>query len=320
MRNLWLKLFSIVIAIALAWYVHSESNSAVRTFVAPVRLQDIPLGKIVVSPVNAVAQVTVKGPSYIVAKIPIDPPVFSLSFPQTGASDYRVALSANMLALPPYVEVLTIAPPELNFVLENQVARELPVVVPHIGTISAGLEIKSSEVSPERITVRAGASQLAKLSELETEPLDLSTVHGPVQAVLRVRNWSDPSELSTDRVTVKMDVAPVVIERKFEQVPVEVRALPGKGYSVQPTAVSVTVSGPKAGIETLKHTDIVAFVRVPETLSIPAEVAIGAEVPQGMRVASIDPQNAKVLQSPEPKPEAVTKKEKPRRRVSGTGE
>src|SRR5262245_48718046 len=124
MKNLGLKAVSIVIAFSLAWYVHSESNSAVRTFVAQIEIRNVPPGTIIVAPQNASAQVTVKGPSFIVSKIPNAPPVFSVSLPDAVENRFRTALDPNTLPLPPYVEVLTIEPPDFEFVLEKLVARD----------------------------------------------------------------------------------------------------------------------------------------------------------------------------------------------------
>lgn len=93
MRNHGLRLLSLLIALLLSYLVSRESNSSVYTFAAPVvPTCDYP-GKVITGLVGREVQVTVRGPSFLVARLPLSPPAFRVALPTELPDRYTIALS-----------------------------------------------------------------------------------------------------------------------------------------------------------------------------------------------------------------------------------
>ena len=72
--NLLLKLVSLLAAILLAYSVHSDRNTSVLSFNVPIEIKNPPDDKVLVKPTRRLAQVTVRGPSFLVGPLVSSPP------------------------------------------------------------------------------------------------------------------------------------------------------------------------------------------------------------------------------------------------------
>jgi hypothetical protein len=296
MKNLGLKLFSLLVSILLALYVHSASNSIVRTFVAPVEFRNVSDTRTILSPLNPSALVTVKGPSFIVGRIPSSPPVFSISLPTVNESRYQIQLDPNTLPLPPNLEVLSVEPPMFEVVFDDLIEKELQVVVPRIGSLDDSIRISALVVTPDRIKAVGPRSILKSISSIETEPLDLRSVAGEDEQTLSLRGAPQLTRLAEQSVLVKVNTRAVVSERRIENLPVEIRSNVSTHMVSEPRVVAVVVSGPRSIIAGLKRSEISAFVGAPSSLSTRVQADVSVELPERLRLVSVEPKRVDVVQ------------------------
>lgn len=297
MRNLGLKLFSLLVSILLALYVHSASNSIVRTFVAPVEFRNVSDTRTILSPLNPSALVTVKGPSFIVGRIPSSPPVFSITLPTVSESRYQIQLDPNTLPLPPNLEVLSVEPPSLEVAFDDVIEKELTVVVPRIGALDDSIRISGLVVTPDRIKAVGPRSILRSISSVETDPLDLRSVSGEDEKVLDLRGAPQLTRLSEQSVVVKINTRAVISERRIENLPVEIRSNLNMQFTLEPRVVTVVVSGPRTLIAGLKRSEISAFVGAPDTTAAKTQVDVSIELPERLRLVSVEPKRVELTQS-----------------------
>ena len=122
------------------------------------------------------------------------------------------------------------------------------------GTPANGYEIKSIAITPEQVTAAGRESNLAVLDTLY--PDSSVSVEGASQSFnqqVKVRKPSELVYLSSDSITVAVEIGPVIRERTFEDVRVTVSGVEN-GLRADPSVknADVTITGAQLWVETLK--------------------------------------------------------------------
>ncbi len=297
MKNLHLKIFALCAAILLFRFVTSEGNSSVMGFFVPVEVKNIPHDKVLLWPLSPQAQVSIKGPSFLVSSVVASPPTFKVRIPADVQNRYVATLSKSDLALPPNVQVLSIDPGEIQMSFDNLVQRELPVEFATIGALHAGLTMEKLQVTPDRVLIRGPESRLRELKEIQTEPVDLRDVDQAFAKDVPLRLPGSLTELSVQQAHVTFSVSEILESKIFPAVPVELRSTSGEKLLLPVSKVSIEVRGPVARISTLKPEEIIPYVRVQRDTRIPGALEVACDLPKGLSVVKIDPMNLEVVRS-----------------------
>jgi YbbR domain-containing protein len=293
LRNFPLKVASLFIAVVLAYAVQRASNVSVVSLFVPLEVKNTPEDRIVVKPIKRGAQVTLKGPSFIVGPLAAAPPPLRVKLVDGVGDRTTVVLRASDLALPPAVEVLSIEPTQVEFVLEPVERQELRVTVPRVGQLSKELVLEGIEVSPKSIVVKGPRSELKQLKAIETEPIDLGALDSSKDITLNLRSvgGSVIPELKTVVARIAIGEQPTV--RSFAQVPVEVRVVGGtsSGFVLLPRVIALTVSGSPSVLAGLSEQDLSPYVKATDTTDGfgSAREQVQIQLPLGLRVVSIEP-------------------------------
>ena len=122
------------------------------------------------------------------------------------------------------------------------------------GTPANGYEIKSVSITPEQVTAAGRESSLALLDTLY--PDSSVSVEGASRSFnqqVKVRKPSELVYLSSDSVTVAVEIGPVIRERTFENVKVTVEGVEnGLRAELSVKNADVNITGAQLWVETLK--------------------------------------------------------------------
>ena len=297
MRGWGLKLTAVGIALLLSYFVNSEENSTVYTFTAPVDLR-LPAERVVVGGGDLRAQVTVRGPSFVVSRIPAAPPAFRAVVPDGVDDDYRLQLRTGDLDLPPYVRVVSIEPSEIVVQLDKLAERSIPINIPLLGSSDVNYRVSEVVARPETVVVRGPTSVLSGIAVLQTEPVDIGASRKGFTRSVPLRLPSGILGLSPEAVTVEVKIGPIEIERIIAGLPVEVRSVAGDTYALTPPTVSVDVRGRKDLVASLDRDHVIPFVRLGKDLPDREVVEVSVELPSGLVAARVDPSTVAIIRSP----------------------
>lgn len=92
---------------------------------------------------------------------------------QAGERTYTV--TAAVADLPARVGLVRSVPSQIRLRMENRVRRTVPVRLRFAGAPPEGYRVTETSIVPESITIIGPQSRLGSLTEVETDPLDLST-------------------------------------------------------------------------------------------------------------------------------------------------
>lgn len=303
MKNLGLKSLSLLIALLLYLFVHSQSNISQRSFGAPVELLGLPASKMVLLPVSLQAQVTIRGPSFIVDDVWRSAPAFEVLLPSDVGGRYEVILSEDTLGLSPGVEVVKIEPSAIQLILDDRVEKSVPVKIDTRGHLPDTVRMVGSTSNPGTVLLNGPASEIEDIDQVETYPLNLAQLTQSSQTELQLRNPWRYVRLRPGRVSVRTEVTVISSELTFDKLPVEVRMRGGMIGTSVPNEVSVTFSGPMEMLRELPTSSVVPFVvvtkemvagfeekgnvakgEVPLKVQLPPELSLVKVVPDKVRV------------------------------------
>ena len=295
MKNLGLKSFSVICAVGLSFYVQNPSQSSVIGFVTPIEFKNIPENKMLISPVSPQARVTIRGPSRFVQRLATSKFTFKVVAPERVGNRFSAALHESDLGIPEPVQVLAIDPPELIIVLDDKISRDLPVMVPRIGSLSEELKLQEMSLKPAQLRLTGARSEIERLSSIETEALDFREVRGSTEERVAVRLPSPFITADAEYVFVKLDVISLQKERRYEGVAVELRDTADSGLAVEPKRVNLELSGSLKAIESLADSEVVPYVRLREGAQFGSKVKVSVDLPRGVSVVMVDPQEVSLI-------------------------
>ncbi len=290
MKNLSLKIWSVLIACAIAYGVHNQSNAGVITLFVPVEVLNLPEKRVILLPKAPQARVSVRGPSFLLSKVASNPPSFQVRLPKELGTRYSAALQPALLNLPPGIEVLSIDPSEFEYVFDTREERELQVVVPRIGQVNQNVKLTSLEIEPRSIKVEGASGELKGLKTIETTPLDLRDISESTEVLLGLRMPGSFTSSTIETVRVLVNVVSLQVERTFEELPIEIRSASGENYLAQPSLISVEVSGPKKLVSKLTQKNIIPYVRINSALEKAARLPVTVELPKGIDLVMTQPE------------------------------
>jgi len=294
MKNLGIKLWSLVIALALFSFVNSQSHRGVMTLIVPLEVRNLPPDKVVLIPNLNQIQVTVRGPSYLLSGLAASPPSYIIRMPADVGNRHFVSLQANALAIPPTVEVLSIEPPEIEYVLDDLAHKQLRVIVPRIGNLHGDLEMTSMEVSPTTVSVRGPSTEVQNLETIETAAIDLREITESSTRQLSIRVPGRFLRTDQSFVEVKIEVKTVEQERTFRDVPVRLVNKVDESVSLSPERVMIEVSGPRSVIESLSSTDLLPFVDFSNGVDQSGKLPVQVRLPERVSLVIVEPQAVEV--------------------------
>lgn len=129
------------------------------------------------------------------------------------------------------------------------------------GTPKEGYEVKKVTVSPETIRVAAPSDTLATMEGealFIEQAIQLNGRSESFTEVIKVRKPSEIKLLNPDSVTVSVEIGEAITERTFDKIKLLAQNKPEELRVTSDTSqVSLTVTGPKLLLDTLKENDIV---------------------------------------------------------------
>lgn len=296
-KNLQLKILSVVIALFLFRFVSSETNMSEIQFPLRIEVKNLPSSKMIIWPPNRQVQVSVKGPSFDVGRIAATPRIYEVDLPAELGNRYMVALNKSQLNLPPYVQVVSIVPAEIEFLFDEIVQKQVRVYVPQIGATGENFKLESAAALPDKVTLRGPKTELKDIETIETVPLDIREVTSDMVQELSLRVPGSMTEASHKQVRVEIKVSTVRSDKVFTGVPVEVRQVVAGSYVLNPSGVNVTLSGPAGLMRSFEREKVLPYVRIPSAMSAKEKLKVLIDHPAEISVVLVEPESIEVTKS-----------------------
>lgn len=171
-QNLYLKIFSVLLAV-VCWYVVRSEEVRLRDFVVPVEYvglqEDLELSGRVVDTLS----VRLRATEPVLRVTAQDTLLARVELARIPLGEHHVPVTPEMIRIPRGAEVTRIEPDLLPLRVEKKVRREVPVVAEFAGDPPPGFAKVRHVIEPPAVTIEGPASEVARVHRATTGTIRL---------------------------------------------------------------------------------------------------------------------------------------------------
>lgn len=209
-KNLWLKMASVIFAVAMWLFVISRGQTEISLQV-PISYQNVPEMMKVVGKDTRSVVLDFKGHERFINDLrPGDISVeVDLASLKQGRNEFRI--EPDNITLPVHLTVINVIPSTVVVEAEEMITKNVPVEAFVRGTPGDGYAVRNIVVVPAEIILKGTAKELRYVREIKTEPMDISAATDTVVKETRIVSPQGGISTDVDKVTVQ---AVIVKEKK----------------------------------------------------------------------------------------------------------
>ena len=178
-KNIWLKLASFILAIALWFFVVLSGRSGIFMDI-PLMYINVPHEFEVVDFPKTVS-VNIEGQERLIKNLKQNEinAIIDLSSAKEGKSFYT--LTHENIKLPQTLEVTSIEPQTIGITIEKQLKKTVSIQPTIVGVPELGFVIFKIKVAPEAVVIEGPKSIISKIYNVKTEPIDITGLNHSLQ-------------------------------------------------------------------------------------------------------------------------------------------
>ncbi len=209
--NIWLKLASFFIAIALWFFVMLSGRSDV-TMEVPVAFINVHPGFEVVD-YPKVISVTIEGQERLLKYLKPNEisAVLDIGEAKAGRSFYTI--SRKDITLPKSFLVAGINPETIALTIEIQLKKPVKVKPHVVGSPQKGFVITGIKVEPETVTLEGPKSEIENIDIIKTEPIDINGIDSNLIYKANLNLASDHIKKNINKVDVIISIEKITREK-----------------------------------------------------------------------------------------------------------
>jgi len=174
-QNWILKLISLTFAVVLWFFVIGERKLEV-SYVIPLEYRGLAEGMIIANEVPNSVSVRISGPRALLMHHSAGDISIAVDLKDLPAGITSFKRLEESLSLPSGLRVTRISPSYVDVKLERIREKEVPIRLVLTGEPVKGYRVVETFLDPERVIVAGAGSELKAVTEVTTEPIDLSGV------------------------------------------------------------------------------------------------------------------------------------------------
>ncbi len=211
--------------------------------------------------------------------------------------EMTIKLSETFLQNPTGAKVVSFSPDEIVIRLDQEGEKLLPVKALVKGNLPEGLEVERIICSPAAVRVFGAQQTLDAMENIQTEEVDLKNRQSSFKESVPIAQANGRMSVKPDWVSVEVVLEERNREAVYEKIPVRIMCASGdsRKFKVFPEIVNVKVQGQKDQIESIRSTDIFAYVSCDElTENASYELPVLINLPVNVQSSKAEPATVQV--------------------------
>ncbi|HUY18305.1 MAG TPA: CdaR family protein [Candidatus Binataceae bacterium] len=292
-RNLGLRVLSVLLAVALWVFVNAGEHTDEAQVEVPVRYTSLPAGLVIINRHPQFIKITISGTPTMLSLLDPDRLALKLNLTGVGPGQASFRLTPDMFSQYRGTSVTRIVPSQVVLDIDRLVTTAMPVKLDLEGKPATGYKVASAEVKPPAVETTGPSRFVTPLKHLTTEPLSIEGASADLDAPVRVIDPRSRIKLGTEVVEAKVTLAPVIVDREFRDIKIQVRGSTLR-TRIDPDRAELTIRGPL-----LKFTKLdlggAAFVDASGVQPGAWHLApLQIKLPAGMQLVRQEPQNVRL--------------------------
>ena len=176
--------------------------------------------------------------------------------------------------------------------------KQLAVKPKIVGKPAPGYYISEILSSPDEIKIFGNYSKINSIEFLETIPIDVSGITKTLSVKVppTLDEGLNIAEGELELIEVAIQVKEAIIDKTLKNIPVLPQNIsPFVSCEIKPKIIDITVEGKNILVDKLEAEDIKAFVKFMDNFKVEQKVKVQVELPEGISVIKIEPEEVTVL-------------------------
>jgi len=174
-KNFGIKIASIILAIVL-WIVASSRGQSEIFVDIPLEFMNLPSGLEMINSTDKTVSLNIKGPEKLIKNLKQTDIRASIDLSKTKKGESTFYLTQDNIKLPRSITLLNISPSSITVTTEETVSNSVRVIPVITGKPERGYKLQATAVVPKNIEIEGIQSEVSKIRNIKTEPLDITGV------------------------------------------------------------------------------------------------------------------------------------------------
>jgi hypothetical protein len=172
--------------VCILWVFIGGQPRAEIWMTIPLEFRNMPGHMEIVGDLINRVEIGIRGPRTLISSMTPDQLKAHVDLSHSQAGINNIRLAPENVRVPLGTEITKIAPSSVRIRLEDIKSRSVPVKAHLVGKLARSFRLKSVQVEPPEIVLQGPASNLKKVREVFTEPVDLGEVKDNAQVTVFV--------------------------------------------------------------------------------------------------------------------------------------
>lgn len=313
-ENLGLKLFSLLFALVLWFFVSGQSMTYTEiSYKLPLEFKNIPSNLKITNDFQDQIEIRMNGPSALLNSVRKEQLKYTIDLGDITPGESVFSINPSNIPLLRGLKITKISPSKIAIVLEAVIKKVVPIKVSMLGEPPEGYKVIKTVINPSSVELEGAQSEINAIQFLPTVDIDIKGAVSTIQKELDVvfKDISHSVILSKKNISVTIEIAEEILEKEFLDIPVEVKGLEGERYKTTPGKMDILLSGSFLNFKEFKKESIKAHLNVENIAEIPELIKPVVELPLNLTIIKTVPEKFEVVRiiKEEPKMEEPKKEE-----------
>lgn len=172
-KNLGLKIVAVLLSVVLWIFVTSRGQSEISLDV-PLEFRNIPAGLEMVNHSSKTVNLNIKGQERLIKNVKAAEVRVSVDLSKAKKGEGVYYIGRKEINLPRGLSVTNINPSSVKITTEETISKTVKVLPVIVGEPEKGYFVKSVDVVPQYVVIEGVRSEVIKVGNVKTEPIDIS--------------------------------------------------------------------------------------------------------------------------------------------------
>jgi YbbR domain-containing protein len=275
------------------------TDTSVSHIKVPIKIENLPRGTLVTSPLVQGLEIQVRGPAVIRSRLSELNLQFYLDLSHLKPGSHTVPIQIRQLRLPQGLSIAAYQPQAIPVQLELEARKEVPITVFYKGIPAPGYFVVQTVADPELVMLSGPEQDLDRIESVFTHPIDVSGIADSFKKEIALDLPENLKAITLMApILVSVEIAEEIQTKHFKTIMVEILGSKDR-CDINPAYISMDVKGPVKLLEGLTtHSDFRVYVNIKDLDPGVYVRRASIELPVGTTLIKVKPEIFTVTISP----------------------
>jgi YbbR domain-containing protein len=297
-ENLGLKLFSLLFAILLWFFVSGKRQSYTEiSYTLPLEFKNISSDFIITNDFQDKIEIRISGPTTLLNSVRSEKLKYTLDLSDVHQGETSFNINPENIDLLRGLKITKISPSKLNLVLEKIINKSVPVKLNLVGEPPEGYIIMSQTISPASVEIKGAQNEVDSIDAILTVEVDISESTSTIQKDLDlIFTGIFHSEIIGEKnISATIGIVEEILDKEFKNIKVAVRGAKGERYRLKPNKMDIVLTGTFLSFKDFKKDSITAYINAENVSNKPEMLKPVVELPLNLTIKETKPELFEVL-------------------------